>query len=72
MVTAARTNAPQGYFSIVLARLLNDTEESRQRFHAIVHAAIEGAAENGYRVRPRAGSTDPKGRWDMAVITPAD
>ena len=53
-------------------RAVNDTEESRQRFHAIVHAAIEGAAENGYRVRPRAGSTDPKGRWDMAVITPAD
>ena len=53
-------------------RAANDTEESRQRFHAIVHAAIEGAAENGYQVRPRVGSTDPKGRWDMAIITSAD
>ena len=50
----------------------NDTEDCRQRFHAIVHGAIECAAEKGYQVRPRAGSTDPKGRWDMAVITPAD
>jgi hypothetical protein len=36
-----------------------------------VHAAIESAAENGYQVRPHASSTDPKGRWDMAVIISA-
>ncbi len=50
----------------------NDTEECRQRFHIIVHAAIESAAEQGYQVRPQASSTDPKGRWDMAIITSAD
>ena len=52
-------------------RAANDTEECRQRFHVIVHAAIESAAENGYQVRPHASSTDPKGRWDMAVIISA-
>ena len=51
-------------------RAPNDTEECRQRFHAIVHSAIESAAEKGYQVRPHSSSTDPKGRWDMAVITP--
>jgi hypothetical protein len=49
----------------------DDTEESRQRFHIIVHSAIESAAKKGYEVRPHANPTDPKGRWGMAVITPA-
>jgi hypothetical protein len=52
-------------------RPANDTEECRQRFHVIVHGAIESAVKNGYQIRPHAGS-DPKGRWDMAVISPAD
>ena len=41
-------------------------------FTVIVHGAIESASEKGYQVRPHASSTDPKGRWDMAVILPAD
>ena len=50
----------------------DDTEESRQRFHTIVHTAIESATESGYQVQPHASSTDKKGRWDMAVITLPD
>jgi hypothetical protein len=50
----------------------DDSEECRQRFHIIVHSAIESAVEKGYHVLPHANPTDPKGRWGMAVITPAD
>ena len=53
-------------------RPVEETEECLQRFHIIVHAAIESAAQNGYQVRPHPSDTDPKGRWGMAVITHAD
>jgi hypothetical protein len=37
-------------------------------FHMIVQHAVAGASAGGYYIMPHLSNSDPKGRWDFAVI----
>jgi hypothetical protein len=49
-------------------RVANDSEECRHFFHALVTEAIERAPNEHYELKPHRSATDPKGRYDFAVI----
>jgi hypothetical protein len=50
------------------ARVADDSEECRDSFHALVTEAIERAQNEHYEMKPHRSATDPKGRYDSAVI----
>jgi hypothetical protein len=48
---------------------VDKSDEGLDAFHMIVEHAMAGASAGGYHILPHASSSDPKGRWDFAVIT---
>jgi hypothetical protein len=46
----------------------DDSEECRHSFHALVTEAIERAPNEHYEMKPHRSATDPKGRYDSAMI----